>query len=41
MDYIEKKHVKKPIGGRPGYVIYHTNYSLDIVPDISGIREVK
>ena len=41
VDYIEKKHVKKPSGGRPGFVIYHTNYSLVIDPDISGIREVK
>ena len=41
VDYIEKKHVKKPSGGRPGFVIYHTNYSLVIDPEISGIREVK
>lgn len=41
IDYIEKKHVKKPAGGRPGFVIYHTNYSLIIDSDISGIEEVK
>ena len=38
---ILKKHVKKPAGGRPGFVIYHTNYSLIIDSDISGIEEVK
>ena len=41
IDYIEKKHVKKVNGGRPGFVIYHTNYSLVIDSDISGIEEVK
>ena len=41
VDYIEKKHVKKPGGGKPGFVIYHTNYSLVIDSDISGIEEVK
>lgn len=28
IDYIQKKHVKKAGGGAPGFVIYHTNYSL-------------
>ena len=41
VDYIEKKHVKKPGGGKPGFVIYHTNYSLVIDSDISGIEEVR
>ena len=41
IDYIDKKHVKKVNGGRPGFVIYHTNYSLVIDSDISGIEEVK
>lgn len=38
IDYIEKKHVKKPAGGKPGFVIYHTNYSLISDSDISGIE---
>lgn len=41
IDYIQKKHVKKPAGAKPGFVIYYTNYSLVIDSDISGIREVK
>lgn len=40
IDYIEKKHVKKPNKGKPGFVIYHTNYSLVASPDISKIRQL-
>lgn len=40
IDYIQKKHVKKPNGGKPGFVIYHTNYSLTIKPDISALTQV-
>lgn len=38
IDYIERKHVKKTNGGKPGFVIYHTNYSLVIDSDISGLQ---
>jgi len=37
IDYIEKKHVKKPGGGKPGFVVYYTNYSLIIDSDISDL----
>ena len=37
VDYIEKKHVKKPKGANPGFVVYYTNYSLVIDSDISRI----
>lgn len=40
IDYVEKKHVKKPNGSKPGFVVYYTNYSLMIDSDISEIREV-
>lgn len=40
IDYVEKKHVKKPSGGKPGFVVYYTNYSLIINSDISGIKQV-
>ena len=40
IDYVEKKHVKKPKGGKPGFVVYYTNYSLVIDSDITGIQEV-
>ena len=41
IDYIQKKHVKKPNGAKPGFVVYYTNYSLMIEPDISGIEQVE
>ena len=41
IDYVEKKHVKKPNGGRPGFVVYYTNYSLMIDSDISGIQLIE
>ena len=34
IDYIQRKHVKKAAGGAPGFVIYHTNYSLMAVPKL-------
>ncbi len=40
IDYIQKKHVKKPAGGKPGFVVYYTNYSLMIDSDISGLQLV-
>ncbi len=41
IDYIEKKHVKKPGGGKPGFVVYYTNYSLLIDADISKIKKIE
>ena len=41
IDYIEKKHVKKPSGGKPGFVVYYTNYSLVIDSDISQIQLIE
>ncbi len=38
VDYIERKFVKKPAGAKPGFVIYHTNYSLVASPDISSLK---
>lgn len=40
IDYIQKKHIKKPKGGKPGFVVYYTNYSLIIDSDISKIQPV-
>ena len=39
IDYIQKKHVKKPGGAKPGFVVYYTNYSLMASPDITGLKE--
>lgn len=40
IDYTEKKNVKKPAGGKPGFVVYYTNYSMMVSPDISDIQLV-
>lgn len=40
IDYVERKHVKKPNGAKPGFVVYYTNYSMMIEPDISGIVQL-
>ena len=40
IDYVQKKHVKKPAGARPGFVVYYTNYSMAIDSDISGLSEL-
>ena len=40
IDYVQKKHVKKPAGAKPGFVVYYTNYSMTIDSDISGLTEV-
>ncbi len=39
IDYIQRKHVKKAAGGAPGFVIYHTNYSLMATPKLE-LKEV-
>lgn len=39
IDYTQKKNIKKPNASKPGFVIYHTNFSLLIEPDISQITK--
>ena len=38
IDYLQKKNVKKPNKAKPGFVVYYTNYSLTIQPDITGLE---
>ena len=38
IDYTQKKNVKKPGGGKPGFVVYYTNYSLMASSHIENIR---
>ncbi len=38
VDYTLKKNLKKPNASAPGYVIYHTNYSMHIAPNIEGLE---
>lgn len=41
VDYLERKNVKKPSGARPGFVIYHTNYSILAEADKKGLQEIE
>jgi predicted ribosome quality control (RQC) complex YloA/Tae2 family protein len=38
IDYLKRKDVKKPNGAKPGFVVYYTNYSMAIAPDISSLK---
>ncbi len=37
IDYIQKKHVKKPGGAKPGFVVYYTNFSMVAAPTTAGL----
>lgn len=41
IDYTERRNIKKPAGAKPGFVIYHTNYSMVAEPHIAGIKELE
>lgn len=41
VDYLERKNVKKPSGARPGFVIYHTNYSILAEAGKKGLQEIE
>ena len=38
IDYLHRRDVKKPNGAKPGFVVYYTNYSMAISPDISALK---
>lgn len=41
VDYTLAKHVKKPAGGKPGLVIYHTNWTAYVTPDADKIAAMR
>ena len=41
IDYTQKKNLRKPTGGKPGFVVYYTNSSLLIEPDITGLQQIQ
>lgn len=41
IDYTQKKNLRKPTSGKPGFVVYYTNYSLLIEPDITGLQQIQ
>ncbi len=41
VDYTLAKHVKKPAGGKPGFVIYHTNWTAYVTPSADRIAALR
>lgn len=41
VDYTLVRNVKKPAGAKPGFVIYHTNWSCIVTPNASRISELR
>ncbi len=41
VDYTLAKNVKKPAGGKPGLVIYHTNWSCIVTPNAERIQAMR
>ncbi|MBQ7384555.1 MAG: NFACT family protein [Clostridia bacterium] len=41
VDYTLAKNVKKPTGAKPGFVIYHTNYTAYVTPDAEKIASMR
>lgn len=42
VDYTRVRYVKKPAGGKPGFVVYTTNWTAYVTPDaetVNGLRE--
>ena len=39
VDYTLRKNLKKPPGSPPGFVIYHTNYSMTVKPSKDGFSQ--
>lgn len=41
VDYLLAKNVKKPAGAKPGFVIYHTNWTAYVTPDEKKIASMR
>lgn len=41
VDYTPRRHVRKPSGSRPGYVIYFTNQTIYVTPDESSLAAIE
>ena len=41
VDYLQAKHVKKPAGAKPGFVIYHTNWTAYVTPNAEKIAAMR
>ena len=40
VDYTQIKHIKKPSGSKPGFVIYHVNWTAFVTPDEKKINSL-
>ncbi len=41
VDYTRAGNVKRPAGGKPGFVIYHTNWSCTVTPDADRVAAMR
>lgn len=41
VDYTKVRQVKKPAGSRPGYVIYHTNFTAYVTPERDAVAAME
>lgn len=41
VDYVQVKHVHKPNGAKPGYVIYEKQKTLSVTPDVAIVETLK
>ena len=40
VDYVRVRELKKPAGAKPGFVIYHTNFSTVVVSDEKAVEKL-
>ncbi len=41
VDYLLVRHVRKVVGAKPGFVVYHTNWTAYVTPDPDRIAEMR
>ena len=41
VDYLLARHIKKPAGSKPGFVIYHTNWTAYVTPDADKVASLR
>lgn len=41
VDYTQVRNVRKPAGAKPGFVIYHTNWSCVVTPDADAVARMR
>ncbi len=41
VDYLLVRHVRKVVGGKPGFVIYHQNWSAYVTPDPAAVEAMR